>query len=193
MVNVEVVRISYYPPSKGYAVLLREIDGDRQIPIIVGSSEAQAIALALEGINMPRPMTHDLICDFLDDLQADVLKVVVTHISKGTFYAKVVIDTPYLGTVKVDSRPSDALAVGLRAMAPIYISDVVMKEAAVENMVFEEGDEPIISEDPIQMQKNTLNNLKAALDKAVDDEDYEVAAKLRDRIKFIEKKSETPK
>ena len=65
MVNVEVVRISYYPPSKGYAVLLREIDGDRQISIIVGSSEAQAIALALEGTNMPRPMTPVLVCDFL--------------------------------------------------------------------------------------------------------------------------------
>jgi len=190
MVNVEVIKISYYPPSKGYAVLLREINGNRQLPIIVGSPEAQSIALALEGINMPRPMTHDLICDFLDDLKADISKVIITHISKGTFFAQLIIDTPYIGTVKVDSRPSDALAIGLRAMAPIYISNEVMKEATLENMVFEEGDEPLISEDPIQMQKQTLNNLKLALDKAVEDEDYEVAAKLRDRIQLIKEESQ---
>ena len=76
MVNVEVIKISYYPPSKGYAVLLQEIGGEKQLPIIVGSAEAQAIALALEGIEMPRPMTHDLINDIIDSFDSKIEKVI---------------------------------------------------------------------------------------------------------------------
>ena len=78
---VEVKRISYYPPSKGYAVLLQEKDSDRSLPIIVGSSEAQAIALYLEGVDMPRPMTHDLLINVLDLLESDIKQVSISRMN----------------------------------------------------------------------------------------------------------------
>jgi len=188
MVSVEVIRISYYPPSKGYAVLLEELSGNRQLPIIVGSTEAQAIALALENIEMPRPLTHDLLTNILDHLDAEVVKVVISHLTNGTFYAYLVLNTAGRGEIKIDSRPSDAIAVGLRAMAPIYVSNAVMDSSSIENLVTEEGEAPEAA--PLKKhfsRDETLENLQAALQQAVEEEEYEVAAKIRDRITHLKK------
>mgnify|MGYP000141400809 CR=1 FL=1 len=94
---VEVKRISYYPPSKGYAVLLQEKDSDRSLPIIVGSSEAQAIALYLEGVDMPRPMTHDLLINVLENLEGEINRVTIARINKGTFFAEIEVSNPQIG------------------------------------------------------------------------------------------------
>ena len=93
MINIEVNKISYHPPSKGYAVLLQEIGGEKQLPIVVGSTEAQSIALAMEGIDMPRPMTHDLIKDIIDSFDSKISKVVVNNLARGTFFAQIFIKT----------------------------------------------------------------------------------------------------
>ena len=189
---VEVKRISYYPPSKGYAVLLEEKDGDRSLPIIVGSAEAQAIALYLEGVNMPRPMTHDLLVNVLENIDGEICRVLISRITNGTFFAEIEVSSPHTGETIIDARPSDAIAIALLTQAQIYISDEVMDSASIDNFTKEsEIVEAVTSEDlSFEISEEiVLENLNEALEKAVSEEEYEVAARLRDRIRQLEKKS----
>ncbi|SVD16553.1 uncharacterized protein METZ01_LOCUS369407, partial [marine metagenome] len=169
MVNVEVIKISYYPPSKGYAVLLQEIGGEKQLPIIVGSAEAQAIALALEGIEMPRPMTHDLINDIIDSFDSKIEKVIVSNLSRGTYFAKIVIKTSAIGEMRIDSRPSDAIAIALKTLAPVYVNKSVLQSASLKNVVYESGTTTPVSHETEFTKHRTLDNLKDALEKAIED------------------------
>jgi len=190
---VEVKRISYYPPSKGYAVLLQEKDSNRSLPIIVGSNEAQAIALYLEGVDMPRPMTHDLLINVLDLLESDIKQITISRMKNGTFFAEIEVSNSQVGDIMIDSRPSDAIAVALRTMTPIYVSDEVMERAGIDN--FSTGSEITETVSSDELLKETadegsaIENLAEALEKAISEEEYEVAARLRDRIKQLEKKS----
>ena len=189
---VEVKRISYYPPSKGYAVLLQEKDSDRSLPIIVGSSEAQAIALYLEGVDMPRPMTHDLLINVLENLEGEINRVTIARIRNGTFFAEIEVSNPQIGEMIIDARPSDAIAIALRTLSPIYVSDEVMGAAGIDNLASRsEVAEHVTSEELTKeaSEETVLENLNEALEKAVSEEEYEVAARLRDRIKQLEKKS----
>jgi len=189
---VEVKRISYYPPSKGYAVLLVEKDGGRSLPIIVGSAEAQAIALYLEGVNMPRPMTHDILASVVDNLEGEISKVLIARISDGTFYAEIEVSNPHTGEMVIDARPSDAIAIALRTLAPIYISDEVMEVAAIDGFNDESEAPNTLTSDELYneiSEETILDNLNEALEKAVSEEEYEMAARLRDRIKQLEKQS----
>jgi hypothetical protein len=189
---VEVKRISYYPPSKGYAVLLQEKDSNRSLPIIVGSNEAQAIALYLEGVDMPRPMTHDLLINVLDSLESDIRQVRIARMKNGTFFAEIEVSNSQVGDIIIDSRPSDAIAIALRTMTPIYVSDEVMERAGIDN--YSTGGEvaETVSLDDLSKEESAgsvIENLAEALEKAISEEEYEVAARLRDRIKQLEKKS----
>ena len=187
---VEVKRISYYPPSKGYAVLLQEKDGGRSLPIIVGSAEAQCIALYLEGVNMPRPMTHDLLVNVLENMDGEISRVVIAKISNGTFYAEIEVSNPHSGEMIIDSRPSDAIATALRSMASIYVSDEVMEVAGIDNLSSGITEAVTSEELALEVTEDTvLENLNEALEKAVAEEEYEVAARIRDRIRQLEKKS----
>ena len=190
---VEVKRISYYPPSKGYAVLLQEKDSDRSLPIIVGSSEAQAIALYLEGVDMPRPMTHDLLINVLDLLNSNIKHVTIARMKNGTFFAEIEVSNSQTGEIMIDSRPSDAIAVALRTMAPIYVSEEVMERAGVDNFsTGSEITETVSSDESLKEttdEGSAIENLAEALEKAISEEEYELAARLRDRIKQLEKKS----
>ncbi len=194
MKRVDVLRISYYPPNKGYAVMLKEVEGERQVPIIVGSNEAQAIAMAIEGIEMPRPMTHDLMLDIVHSLDVDIKHVVISDIRNGTFFAKITMTTLASGDVTVDSRPSDAIAIGLRSMVPIFVEEVVFNSVGViEQTENEDGNEDSLQKvtqimEPLTSSEDMLDNLNEALVRAVEEEEYEVAARLRDRIKEIEKR-----
>ena len=189
---VEVKRISYYPPSKGYAVLLQEKDSNRSLPIIVGSNEAQAIALYLEGVDMPRPMTHDLLINVLDSLESDIRQVTIARMKNGTFFAEIEVSNSQAGDIIIDSRPSDAIAIALRTMTPIYVSDEVMERAGIDN--YSTGGEvaETVSLDDLSKEESAgsvIENLAEALEKAISEEEYEIAARLRDRIKQLEKKS----
>ena len=189
---VEVKRISYYPPSKGYAVLLQEKDGTRSLPIIVGSLEAQAIALYLEGVDMPRPMTHDLLINVLETLESEINRVSIARMSNGTFFAEIEVTNGQVGEIVIDSRPSDAIAIALRTLAPIYVSNEVMDRAGIDNFsTGSEVAEPITSEELTNeaSEETVLENLNEALEKAITEEEYEMAARLRDRIKQLEKES----
>lgn len=111
-------------------VVLREPGGDRMLPIWVGVFEANAIALQIENVQTPRPMTHDLLRSVIENLRGAVARVVVCDLRENTFYASIHLDTP-AGRVLVDSRPSDAIALALRAGAPIFVEDHVIEAPEV--------------------------------------------------------------
>ena len=189
---VEVKRISYYPPSKGYAVLLEEKSGTRSLPVMVDSRQAQAIALYLDEIKIPRPMTHDLIISVLENMNGEVNRVMISRVNKGTFFAEIEISSSHSGEMIIDCRPSDAIAISLKTHTNIYISDDVMDSASIENLNIE-GDMPdAVKTEELSYEISeevVLENLNEALEKAVGEEEYEVAARLRDRIRQLEKKS----
>ena len=174
MVPVKVQKISFHPPSRSYAVILSEINGKRKLPVIVGSFEAQSIALALESMDTPRPLTHDLIGLLIDEIDASLVSVRITDLEDGVFYASLDINGEVTGKRSVDSRPSDAIAVGLRMKAPIMISEKLFEKAG-------------LSESNLETSKNSdkvlsVKELEDRLQVAVDYEKYEVAAKIRDQI-----------
>ncbi len=165
--------------------MLKEQDGRRQLPIIVGSSEAQSIALALECIDMPRPLTHDLLVNILDQLDAQVNRIVISHMKSGTFYAHIVI-TGLGKHIRIDSRPSDAIAIGLRAGIPIFVKEKLLELEGVDSLEMENDFAPAVSHKETESPKLTvqqkITNLKTALSKAIEMENYEVAARIRDQL-----------
>lgn len=178
-IPVEIVGLSTSPSSGGaYALVLGEVDGNRRLPIIIGASEAQAIALELEKIEPPRPMTHDLLREVFLSVDAEVSEVVIDELRDGTFYAK--IKFSHDGEEKeLDARPSDAVALAVRVEVPIFVEVNVLEEAGIPTD--EEGGivKPEEAEEP---QLSTLERLQSDLEKAIEQEDYEQAAKLRDEI-----------
>jgi uncharacterized protein len=120
-------------------IILRDKDGQRVLPIWVGVYEANAIALQIENVTTPRPMTHDLLKNVIQDLRARIQKVVVSDLKENTFYALIYLDT-HGETVAVDARPSDAIALALRAHVPIFVEDSVIANAKTVDFVPEKGD-----------------------------------------------------
>lgn len=155
-VEMKVKGLALDPLSNLPIIILRDEDDKRSLPIWIGIYEANAIALELEKIETPRPMTHDLIKNILETIEARVLKVMVTDLKENTFYA--VLHVQAGGTeYTVDSRPSDAIALALRVGAPIYVDeDVVRKAKTLE--VGKEG-EPVKADDPDQLRE-WLQNIK---------------------------------
>ena len=179
MIPVKVQKISYYHPNRSYAVILKELTGDRRLPVLVGAYEAQSIAMALEYIETPRPLTHDLIVNLIQGIEGNLSSVKITKLEDGVFYSILDLQSEELGHCEIDSRPSDALAVGLRMHTPILVSEEVMAEA----IVFEEDLEKI--EEEIQ-EEPKMELLEQQLQKAIDKEEYEMAARIRDKIKGME-------
>ncbi|MDI6839720.1 MAG: bifunctional nuclease family protein [bacterium] len=127
MIRAEVSGLAYDSMSKMPVVFLKEIDGERILPIWIGFHEASAIAMVREHISPRRPLTHDLIKNIVDGLDASVIKIIVNEIQDGTYYARI-----YLGRgnsiVEIDARPSDSIAIALRSSAPIYIAEEVLEK-----------------------------------------------------------------
>ena len=179
MIPVNVEKISYHPSSRSYAVLLKNEDSKLVLPILVGSYEAQSIALAIEVVATPRPLTHDLICDIINKLDADLIAVNISQLNDGVFYAKLELKSPKFGTRMIDARPSDAISIALRLNAQIYVTPEIIKEAGVNH-------NDIITENKNIKPKISIEDLESKLKKAVDSEHYEIAAKIRDKIKDLE-------
>jgi uncharacterized protein len=130
MIEMELAGVRVELPTNQPVVLLREREGERYLPIWIGASEAAAIALSLQGVVTPRPMTHDLMKNILDDLSVQVQRIVVTELREGTFYAT--IDLRRNGdSYAVSSRPSDAIALAVRIAAPIFANEEVLDEASI--------------------------------------------------------------
>jgi bifunctional DNase/RNase len=119
-------------------VVLRDANGDRVLPIWVGVFEANAIALQMENVTTPRPMTHDLLRNIINDLDASVERIVVTDLKENTFFAMIYLRLHGGETVAVDSRPSDAIALALRAKAPIFVEEAVIEHAKTTEPASEE-------------------------------------------------------
>ncbi|HEX6255263.1 MAG TPA: bifunctional nuclease family protein [Euzebyales bacterium] len=131
LIELELVGVRVELPHNQPIVLLKEKPGYRFLPIWIGAPEATSIAFALQGVAMPRPLTHDLLRNVLADLSIDVERIVVTDLRDGTFYAE--IELVQGGrTVKVSSRPSDAIALAVRATVPIFAEEAVLAEAGIE-------------------------------------------------------------
>lgn len=128
MLEVEVVGVRIELPSNQPLVLLKETEGERHIPIWIGAPEASAIAFAQQGIKPPRPMTHDLLCSVVQELDRSITEVRLVSVQDTVFYAELVFD----GGKTVSSRASDAIAVALRVPCPIYCAEEVMEEAGVQ-------------------------------------------------------------
>lgn len=186
-IQCEILGLSSSPSTGGaYAILLKEMNGIRRLPIIIGAFEAQAIALEIEGIKPPRPLTHDLLKQVIDNLGGTVVEVLIDELRENTFYAKILLEISAL-TNEIDARPSDAIALAVRAQAPIYVSEAVMETAAF--VPSEENDEiSEVEEESEELPKTKEAKIAALQDKlreAIDAEEYERAAKLRDDIKRL--------
>lgn len=187
-VQCEILGLSSSPATGGaYAILLKEMNGSRRLPIIIGAFEAQAIALEIEGIKPPRPLTHDLLKNVIDNLGASIIEVIIDELKENTFYAKIIIEVSAL-TNEIDSRPSDAIALAVRAQSPIYVSEAVMEAASfIPNEEQEkEGVPDKIADEAIPNSKEAkIAALQDKLREALDSEEYERAAKIRDDIKKL--------
>ncbi len=186
-IQVDIIGLSTSPSSGGaYALVLGEVGGNRRLPIIIGAFEAQAIALELEKIQPPRPMTHDLLRDSLEAVGAEVMDVVIDELREGTFFAK--IRYVHEGDEgQLDSRPSDAVALAVRVDAPIYVAPTVMEEAGIPT---EEEGATALPTGEAGMESDSsmtqLERMEHQLESAIEEEDYEKAAELRDEIKRLQ-------
>ncbi|MFA6456808.1 MAG: bifunctional nuclease domain-containing protein [Bacteroidota bacterium] len=186
-VQVDILGLSTSPSSAGaYALILKETNGKRKLPIIIGAFEAQSIALELEGMKPPRPLTHDLMRNIIDTFAVSLNEVCINELRDGTFYAKLTIEG-LSDTQEIDSRPSDAIALAVRYGAPIYVGEEVLNEAGVISEDDEETVETGTKEEsePVQKPLSKLEQLQSSLKDAIEKEDYEKAAKLRDDIRKL--------
>lgn len=190
-IKLEIAGITYSQSQTGaYLLILEDKEGKRQLPIVIGSTEAQSIAIAMENIKPPRPLTHDLFKNFCDTFNIHIIEVIITRISNGVFFAHLVCDDGKT-QIEIDSRTSDAVSLALRFKSPIYATESVMKTARpVENLPQEEINEddnpekPLIEEqESISYKDLNLEELQQILQEAIDNEEFEKASKIRDEIK----------
>jgi bifunctional DNase/RNase len=146
--------VSFDMVGKQPIVLLKTAEGNKFLPIWIGHPEAAAILMKLQGANTPRPMTHDLVTDLLEKLEARVIRIAVTELRENTFYAVVTVAVDG-SEIEIDSRPSDAIALAVRSDAPIYADDSVIEESAIE---FEHED--VNEEEVVEEFKKFLDEVK---------------------------------
>ena len=201
LVRLNIKGISYSQTQSGaYALILSEVDGQRKLPIVIGAFEAQSIAIALEkDIQPPRPLTHDLFKNFSDRFDIVVKQVIIHKLVDGVFYASLICERDEIEEI-IDARTSDAIALALRFSAPIFTYKNILEKAGIilktdskkedeenqpeEVLLFDdlelETEEIEVSDDGYSSK--SIKKLQELLTKAVADEDYETAAKLRDEI-----------
>lgn len=200
-IKLEILGLSSSQSQSGsFALVLGETPGSRRLPIIIGMFEAQAIAIEIEKIVPNRPMTHDLFKSFAHSFNYSVKEIVISDLKEGVFFAKIVCDNG-MERIEIDSRPSDAIAIGIRFDAPIYTYEKIMSEAGI--VLSDEKEDEDISELKKPVEKSSspgssstptsksdfdklknmpMDKLNELLDKMIQNEDYEKAAKIRDEI-----------
>jgi uncharacterized protein len=188
--------------DQGNAVLVRPLGLDVAVPIFIAPLEAQSILIGLGSVKMPRPLTHDLFISVLESLESSVNRVEITSLKDSTYYAKLILESSG-SEIAVDARPSDCLALAVRVKCPIYIDEAVVDEAGISVKMVEEknrelkqpdvsgqipeaDDAPQLKNPAASGSDSEMASLKKLLDAAIEEENYEEAARLRDRIKDIE-------
>lgn len=193
-VKLSVLGISFSQVQAGaYALIFAEEDGIRRLPIVIGTPEAQSIAIIMEGIIPPRPLSHDLICSIWREMRIELLEVLIHKFEDGAFFSELLLvqnDKEY----RIDSRTSDAVALAIRTHSPIFTTEEIMQKMAI---VFDEQSDTDSSEvrngesdqEDEELSDLRLDALKNRLDDAVKEENYELATRLRDEINRRENKS----
>ncbi|WP_395046913.1 bifunctional nuclease domain-containing protein [Flavobacterium sp.] len=199
LVKLTIKGISYSQTQNGaYALILNEVDGDRKLPIVIGAFEAQSIAIALEKeIKPPRPLTHDLFKTFADRFDIVIKQVIIHKLVDGVFYSSMICERDKIEEI-IDARTSDAIALALRFNAPIFTYKNILDKAGIYLKINPDSDNPehdldsvLSASEPFLEESNDSKNLFAKhslselhemLETAVNDEDYEKAAKIRDEI-----------
>lgn len=198
LVRLNIRGISYSQTQNGaYALILSELDGDRKLPIVIGAFEAQSIAIALEKeIKPPRPLTHDLFKNFADRFDIVIKQVIIHKLVDGVFYSSVICERDGIEEI-IDARTSDAIALALRFSSPIFTYKNILDQAGIylkKQQEREFSDENNLEALEVENENNTpasimsdfdelsLEELQKLLEKAVAEEDYEKAAKVRDQI-----------
>ena len=186
MKEAEVLKIKYNPPSKSYAVLLSILNADKITAIPVGTKEANTISMAYDGNTFPRPFTHDLLLELIKHFNCSIRKIIISDIKKGTIFSKIILSDHKNEEISIDCRPSDAIIIAIKCYARIFIEDYVIEKLAnsdIDIITYTNSENlSQTSSDPNEV----IQNLYSALEKAINDEEYEVAAKIRDRIKLID-------
>jgi len=190
-VKLEIIGLSYSQTQSGaYALVLAEAGGKRRLPIIIGGFEAQAIAIELEKMTPTRPLTHDLFKSFAQSFDIEVKEVIIYNLVEGIFYSKLVCERDGQVT-EIDARTSDAIAIGVRFNCPVYTFESILTTAGI---ILEDGEkedslnllEDENSEDEIEVEESpenlTVQELENQLNDAIENEDYELASRLRDLI-----------
>ncbi|MDB4088537.1 bifunctional nuclease family protein [Flavobacteriales bacterium] len=197
-VQLDIAGLSYsHTQSGAYALVFNETNGTRRLPIIIGGTEAQAIAIELEKMTPSRPLTHDLFKSFAEEFQFTVEEIIIYNLIEGIFFSKLICKNKEGNSVEIDSRTSDAVAIAVRFDCPIFTYEFILSSAGIilEDEDLEEGEEkkdivetensdqlPIeIKEIPAE-SKMTLEELEEELNNAIENEEYEKASKLRDII-----------
>jgi uncharacterized protein len=192
-IELEIVALSHsITQTHSYAVVLGEVNGLRRLPIVIGGFEAQAIAVALEKMQPSRPLTHDLMKNFMNSFGIDLHEIIISDLQEGIFYSKLVCSTEN-DTIEIDSRTSDAIALAVRFGCPVYTYENILDSAGIlmedspgttkkkktKEEVLVEDDSPAGNEDLKTMTLEELNNL---LTDVLEHEDYMRAIAIRDEI-----------
>ena len=191
-VKVNVLGITFSQVQAGaYALVLSEENGNRRVPIIIGTPEAQSIAIFLEGLHPPRPLTHELFLTFAEAVNVSLKEIYIYKFEEGVFFSELrFIQGEKI--ITIDSRTSDAIALAVRSQAPIYTTEDIMREAGIimEDDFLDESEEKIETRKPQHSYESmNLEELENALNEAIIMEDYEKASKIRD---LINKKKNNP-
>lgn len=194
LVRLNIKGISYSQTQSGaYALVLSEVDGSRTLPIVIGAFEAQSIAIALEKeIKPPRPLTHDLFKSFADRFKIVIKQVIIHKLVDGIFYSSLICERDKIEEI-IDTRTSDAIALATRFNAPIFTYENILDKAGIYLKIKDElkaekeslSIEKLVEENPTEktpFSKDSLKQLHEKLNRAVQNEDYELAAKIRDEI-----------
>ena len=180
--ELRVLSLSFSQEESGaYALLLGEMDGERQLAVIIGASEAQAILLEMRGLKSPRPLSHQLFASVIEALNVRLLRVLIYKVEKGLFYSYLFLQTEN-SIIRVDARTSDAIAIAMCLQSPIFIyEDLLEREKLnLENKKMQ-------SDDTLAKEQPPIEIIKKALEEAVEAEEYEKAALLRDLINNYKK------
>ncbi len=190
-VKLEIVGLSYSQTQSGaYALVLSEVEGGRRLPIIIGGFEAQAIAIELENMTPSRPLTHDLFKSFSDEFNIGLKEVIIYNLVEGIFYAKLICEQNG-ESHEIDARTSDAIALAVRFKCPVFTYASIMDSAGIKLDEGEDLESPIEvspsdnddqKEDKDDITKMTVSELENQLDSAVENENFELASKIRDEI-----------
>lgn len=186
-IELEIVALSHsITQTHSYAVVLGEVNGLRRLPIVIGGFEAQAIAVALERMNPSRPLTHDLMKNFMMAFNVELHEIVINDLQEGIFYSKLVCSSAN-DTVEIDSRTSDALALAVRFGCPIYTYDTILDQAGIlmEDDGKKKKAQTVTSEtgSSDDLKAMSLDELNTLLTEVLDQEDYIRAIAIRDEIK----------